>query len=176
MRKVTFGVGNSLDNYIARADGGYDWLMWTDEIAKVSAAYFKRVDAILMGRKTYDIALQQGGGKVANPLPHIKTYVLSRTLTEPPDDQAELAHDAVKLVRTLKRRRGKEICVMGGGELAHSLFEARLIDEVVVNIHPVLLGSGIPLFHEMKRQINLRLLKNTTFKNDCVLLSYAVKK
>ena len=58
MRKVTFGVGNSLDNYIARADGGYDWLMWTDETGKVSAAYFKRVDAILMGRKTYDIARQ----------------------------------------------------------------------------------------------------------------------
>ena len=177
MRKVTFGVGSSLDNYIARADGGYDWLMWTEEIAKVSAAYFKGVDTILMGRKTYDIALQQSGGKnAANPFPHIKTFVLSRTLTELPDEQVELASDAVKLVRSLKRRRGKEICVMGGGELAHSLFEARLIDEVAVNIHPVLLGSGIPLFHEMKRQINLRLLKNTTFKNGCVLLSYVVKK
>ena len=87
-----------------------------------------------------------------------------------------MANDAVKLVRALKRRRGKEICVMGGGELAHALFEARLIDGVVVTIHPVLLGSGIPLFREMKRQINLRLLKNTTFKNGCVLLSYAVKK
>ena len=176
MREVTFGAGNSLDNYIARADGGYDWLMWTDEIGKVSAAYFKRVDTILMGRKTYDIARQQGGVE-ASPFPHLKTYVLSRTLTEPPpDQQVELASDAVKLVRSLKRRRGKEICVMGGGELAHALFEARLIDEVVVNIHPVLLGSGIPLFHEMKRQINLRLLKNTTFKNGCVLLSYAVQK
>ena len=177
MRKVTFGIANSLDNYIARADGGYDWLMWTDEIAKVSAAYFKRVDTILMGRKTYDIALEQGGGKaMANPLPHLKTYVLSRTLTETSDEQVELASDAVKLLRTLKRRRGKEICVMGGGELAHSLFEARLIDEVVVNIHPVLLGSGIPLFLESKQQINLRLLKNTTFKNGCVLLAYKVEK
>ena len=175
MRKVTLGVGNSLDNYIARADGGYDWLMWTEEIARVSAAYFKRVDTILMGRKTYDIARQQGDVE-ASPFPHLKTYVLSRTLTKAPDEQVEIASDAVKLVRRLKRRRGKEICVMGGGELAHALFEARLIDEVVVNIHPVLLGSGIPLFHEMKRQINLRLLKNTTFKNGCVLLSYAVKK
>ena len=175
MRKVTLGVGNSLDNYIARADGGYDWLMWTNEIAKVSAAYFKRVDTILMGRKTYDIARQQGGGETS-PFPHVKTYVLSRTLTDAPDEQVEIAGDAVKLVRSLKRQRGKEICVMGGGELAHSLFEARLIDELVVNIHPVLLGSGIPLFHEMKRQINLRLLKNTTFKNGCVLLNYAVQK
>ena len=177
MRKVTFGVGNSLDNYIARADGGYDWLMWTDDVAKVSAAYWKRVDTMLMGRKTYDVALRQGGGEAtANPYPHIKTYVLSRTLTETRDQQVELASDAVKLVRTLKRRRGKEICVMGGGELAHSLFAAALIDELVVNIHPVLLGSGIPLFHELKQQIDLRLLKNRTFKNGCVLLVYEVKK
>lgn len=177
MRKVTFGVGNSLDNYIARADGGYDWLVWSDEIAKVSAAYWKRVDTMLMGRKTYEVALQQGGGQaVANPFPHIKTYVLSRTLTKTPDKQVELAGDAVKLVRSLKRRRGKEICIMGGGALAHSLFAARLIDEVVVNIHPVLLGSGIPLFHELQRQINLRLLKSKTFRNGCVLLAYRVIK
>ena len=176
MRKVTFGVGNSLDNYIARADGGFDWLMWTDEVAKESAAYWKRVDTMLMGRKTYEIALRQGGGEaIANPFPYIKTYVLSRTLSKTRDKQVELASDAVKLVRTLKRRRGKEICVMGGGDLAHSLFEARLIDEVVVNIHPVLLGSGIPLFREMKQQINLRLLKSKTFKNGCVLLAYRVK-
>ena len=175
MRKLTFGVGNSLDNYIARADGSYDWLMWTDEIAKVSAAYWKRVDTMLMGRKTYEIALRQGGGEtIANPYPGIKTYVLSRTLPAVRDKQVEIARDAVKLVRTLKRRRGKEICLMGGGELAHALFAAGLIDEVVVNIHPVLLGSGIPLFHQMKQQINLRLIENKTFKNGCVLLSYRV--
>jgi dihydrofolate reductase len=177
MRKVTFGVGNSLDNYIARADGAYDWLMWTDEIAKVSAAYWKRVDTMLMGRKTYELALRQGSGEaIANPYPHLKTYVLSRTLTETRDKQVEIADDAVKLVRKLKRQRGKEICVMGGGELAHSLFTARLIDEVVVNIHPVILGSGIPLFHQMNRQTNLRLLKSKTCKNGCVLLAYGVEK
>ncbi len=65
---------------------------------------------------------------------------------------------------------------MGGGELAHSLFEADLIDEIGCNIHPVLLGSGVPLFHEMKRQIDLELIECKTFKNDCVLVSYRVKR
>ncbi len=64
---------------------------------------------------------------------------------------------------------------MGGGELAKSFFEAGLIDEIGFNIHPVLLGSGIPLFHEMKRQIDLELLDCKTFKNGCVLVSYRVK-
>jgi dihydrofolate reductase len=53
---------------------------------------------------------------------------------------------------------------MGGGELAHSLFEAELIDEIGFNIHPVLLGSGIPLFHAMKRQIDLELLESKPFQ------------
>ena len=62
-------------------------------------------------------------------------------------------------MRKLKKQPGKDICVMGGGELAHSLFEAGLIDEVGFNIHPVLLGSGIPLFHPMKRQIDLEFAR-----------------
>ena len=59
--------------------------------------------------------------------------------------------------------------------MARSLFEADLIDELGFNIHPVLLGSGIPLFHEMKRQINLELLECQPFKNGCVLVKYRVK-
>jgi dihydrofolate reductase len=76
----------------------------------------------------------------------------------------------------LKKADGKDICVMGGGELARSLFEADLIDEIGFNIHPVLLGSGIPLFHELKRQIDLELLECKRFKNGCVYVSYRVKR
>ena len=64
---------------------------------------------------------------------------------------------------------------MGGGELARSLFEAGLIDELGFNIHPVLLGAGIPLFHPMSRQINLKLLECKTLKNGCVMVTYRVK-
>ena len=64
---------------------------------------------------------------------------------------------------------------MGGGDLAKSLFEADLIDEIGFNVHPVLLGSGIPLFHEMPKQINLKLLKCQQLKNGCVVLTYKVK-
>ena len=64
---------------------------------------------------------------------------------------------------------------MGGGLLAKSLLEANLIDEIGLNIHPVLLGSGIPLFLEMKHQIDLELLDCQRFKNGCVLVSYGVK-
>jgi dihydrofolate reductase len=112
-----------------------------------------------------------------NPYSGMKSYVFSRTLK--PQKQGDLeivAGDAVKFVKRLKKADGKDICVMGGGELARSLFDAGLIDEIGFNIHPVLLGSGIPLFHEMKRQIDLELLECKAFKNGCVYVSYRVKR
>ena len=97
-------------------------------------------------------------------------------MKESPDKEVEIIQeDAAEFVRKLKTEEGKGICVMGGGELAKSLFEADLIDEVGCNIHLVLLGQGIPLFHEMSRQIDLELLECKTFKKGCVLVSYRVK-
>jgi dihydrofolate reductase len=83
--------------------------------------------------------------------------------------------DAAEFVRHLKQQDGKDICLMGGGEVARALFEAGLIDEIGFNIHPVLLGSGIPLFHPMTRQIDLELRECRAFKNGCVYLTYRVK-
>ena len=97
-------------------------------------------------------------------------------MKENPDKNVEIiSKDAAEFVRDLKNQEGKGICVMGGGELAKSLFEANLFDEIGFNIHQVLLGSGIPLFLEMKRQIDLELLDCKTFKNGCVLGAYRVK-
>jgi dihydrofolate reductase len=81
----------------------------------------------------------------------------------------------VGFVRKLKSEEGKEICLMGGGNFAKTLFEAKLIDEIGFNIHPVLLGSGIPIFYEMKEQINLELIECKSLKNGCVLVTYRVK-
>ena len=120
-----------------------------------------------------DLALKGGGvgsyGKVTN-------YVFSKTIKKTSDkDVVIVSEDAAKFVRKLKKQKGKDICVMGGGELGKSLLEAGLVDEVSFNIHPVLLGSGIPLFHPMKRQIDLELLECSPFKNGCVLVRYRVK-
>jgi dihydrofolate reductase len=175
MRKVTFGGASSLDNFIAREDGAVDWLMWSDEVAATIGDYWKTIDTIVMGRKTYEAALRHGGG--GNPYPGVKSYVFSRTLSENSASDVEIIRDdAAEFVRKLKEGAGKDICVMGGGELARSLFEARLIDEIGFNIHPVLLGKGIPLFHRMTHQIDLELLDCKTFKTGCVLVTYRVKR
>jgi dihydrofolate reductase len=183
MRKVTLGLANSLDNYIARQDGGADWLHWSKEVAEISAKFLKTVDAILIGRKTYEVML----GFSQTSYPGAKNYVFSRSKQKGALLKKTLAktksvtnieiinQDAAKFVRQLKRKKGKGICLFGGGELAKSLFEANLIDEIVLNIHPVLLGSGVPLFHQMKKQIELELLDSKILRGGYLVVTYRVK-
>ncbi len=185
MRKLTLGLANSLDNYIARKDGGFDWLHWSKEVAEISAKFMKTVDALLIGRKTFEVMLASG----QTSYPGAKNYVFSRSkkkrealkkklaAKKKPDRNVEIvAEDAANFVSELKKRKGKGIVVFGGGELAKSLFEADLIDEVVLNIHPVLLGSGIPLFHEMKKQIDLELLECKILEGGYLAVTYRVKR
>ena len=176
MRKVTFGGANSFDNYFARKDDSVDWLMWSNEAAAVMKDYWKAIDTMLMGRRTYEVALRMGNG---GPYPGLKTYVFSRTMKQSAKKKIKsleiVSGDAAEFVRKLKSEDGKDICVMGGGLLAKSLFEADLIDEIGFNIHPVLLGSGIPLFYEMNRQIDLELIDCKAFKNGTLMVSYRVK-
>ena len=172
MRTVTFGGANSLDNFIARKNDEVDWLMWDKEVGAISSKFWKTIDTVVMGRRTYEVVKKSRSGVY----PGVKNYVFSRTLKTHSDDRLEIiSDDAATFLGKLKREKGKGICVMGGGLLAKSLFEADLIDEVGFNIHPVLLSSGIPLFYEMKRQIDLELIECQQLKNGCVVLRYKVR-
>jgi len=192
MRKVTFGGANSLDNFFARDDGSVDWLMWSDEVTEIMKEYWPKIDTLVMGRKTWDIALSgpptttkkkkadapksSKKKKASNPYGDLKTYVFSRTLEAGELDGAIIVNsDPGEFVRDLKQQEGKEICVMGGGEIGSQLLEAGVVDEIGFNIHPVLLGSGIPIFHKMKKQIDLELLRCRSLKTGCVDVLYRVK-
>ena len=80
MRKMVFGGANSLDNYVARPDDAVDWLLWGEEAAAIMKDYWKNFDTILMGRKTYEVAVRSGHGD--GDYPGMKSYVFSRTLSE----------------------------------------------------------------------------------------------
>jgi dihydrofolate reductase len=102
--------------------------------------------------------------------------VFSRTLREITVPGVHLvAADAREFVRDLKSQPGKGICLMSGGDLAQSLFEADLVDEVRLNIHPILLGSGVPLFRDAGRRIPLELVESRCVDGGCVLASYRVR-
>ena len=173
MRKTIFGCACSLDLYIARENHAVDWILWCDEASKMMADYWKTIDTVVMGRKTYEATLTMDGGDVE--VPTTTTYVMSRTWTPDADrDKGAVLvdRDVVEFVRELREQPGKDICVMGGGELARPLIEAGLIDEIGLNIHPVLLGSGVPLFRRLGQQVDLELTECVELSNGCVCLTY----
>lgn len=176
MRKVTYGAACSLDGFIVGADGAMDWLHWSDDVNRLMADTWSRTDAVLMGRKTWEVAnASTGGGGGGDAMPGVTGYVFSRTLSElPPGGGTLVRTDAGAFVRELKQGPGKEICVLGGGELARSLFEAGVIDEVGLNIHPVLLGAGVPFFRDAGR-IALELADCRTLAGGCIYALYQVR-
>ena len=171
MRKVTYGAACSLDGFIAGPGESMDWLHFSKDVQQVMGDYWRRVDAVLLGRKTWEFARRQGGG---GSMPGVKGYVFSRTLDDVGGDGELVRGDASAFVRRLKAAPGKEICVMGGGELAQSLLAAGLIDEIGLNIHPVILGSGVPFFRDPGHRIRLSLVENRTIDGGCVLATYRV--
>ena len=86
MRLVTFGVANSLDNFIARPDGAVDWLVWDDEVAEITEKFWKTIDTVVMGRKTYEVAARSGSGAY----PGARNYVFSRKLKQPRSKKVEV--------------------------------------------------------------------------------------
>ncbi len=178
MRKVVYSLTNSLDNFIARADGAYDWILMGDEIMSEFPKLFASFDAVLIGRKTYDQTLLQSPepGQETAGFMEMKTYVFSRTMKESPNVGVKIISDnAGEFVRSLKNESGKDIWLMGGGILAASLLRERLVDEIRAAIQPILLGSGIPLFPDIGLQVDLQLLECKTYKNGIVRLKYLVK-
>src|SRR5262245_908901 len=147
MRTVSFGGANSLDNFITGPNGGIDWIRHAREAMELLGRMWQTLDTIVMGRKTYEASLRmmaEGAVPPDHAAAGITSYVLSRTLTETPKSVTLVREDGAAFVRRLKAQPGKDIFIMGGGELGRSLLAAGLIDRLHVNIHPLLLGSGTP--------------------------------
>lgn len=174
MRTVTYGAACSLDGFIAGSGGEIDWLHHSPDVNDIMRDYWKSVDAILMGRKTWDQAVRMGGGSMGG-MSKVRTYVFSRTLTSLDAKGVELVRDdAGAFVRDLKSRSGKGICLMGGGDFARALFEANVVDEVGMNVHPVLLGAGVPMFLDHSHRVGLELVTSRMIDGGCVYSMYRV--
>ena len=174
MRTVTYGAACSLDGFIAPPDGSMDWLHFSRDVEQSMKTYWASIDTMLMGRKTWEVAVGQGGAGGGGGTKGITTYVFSRTLDGVGHGAQLVREDAGEFVRRLKEQPGKGICVMGGGELAQSLFAAGVIDEVGLNVHPILLGSGVPFFRDAGRRISLVLAESKVIDGGCVLSTYRV--
>jgi dihydrofolate reductase len=173
MRQVIYGGAVSLDGFLAGPGERIDWLRHSDESAKLIAESFVGVDAILMGRKTFESAQRMGGGP---PMKGVATYVFSRTIVSLPKGAVGrlVTDDAAGFVSGIKSKEGGKILVMGGGELGSALIAAGLVDEIRFSIHPVLLGGGVPAFRPLENRVDLALVEARAITPQCVLVRYNV--
>jgi len=169
-------IATSLDGYIARKDGGIDWLTEIPNPEQSDygfSAFMERMDGIVMGRNTFELV------QTFDPWPYDKpVFVLSRTLQEIPQKlqgKAELVNGPPEKVLDSLRSRGMKHLYIDGGKTIQSFLQLDLIDALIITRIPILLGSGIPLFAEMDREIRFELVRTEMLNKDLVKNTYVRK-
>lgn len=175
MRPILLNLTASLDGFIADPEGGIDWLL--PPPANIPADYLDlmgTVDALVMGRATYETSLGLSGG--TDVFTGKSVYVItSRTDLEPREGVEFVHDDAEEFVGRLKESEGDTIWLFGGGRLATSLSAAGLVDEYLIAVQPVLLGVGIPLWRGVGPAQMLRLVHAREWSDGLVELRYRRK-
>ena len=173
-RKIIVHIATSADGYIARPDGELEWLTSRPKPADFYgvAAFMQTIDTKILGRKTYEMGLRLGGRFGSG-----RTIVFTR---QPPPEQSppgvEFASEAIApFVSRLRAQPGKDIWLMGGGEVIASFLDEGAVDEFVLTVTPVFIGEGIPLLARRHRHITLDLLSTQRFDDGVVQLHYRVR-
>ena len=173
MTSLTYYVAASLDGFIAREDGSFAGFEWDEEVVADFVADLENFGTVLMGRKTYEVGLQEGK---TSPYPTMRQILFSTTMTASPDKAVELVRrDMPDFVRALKSTAEKPVWLCGGANIAATLLREELIDRVVVKLNPVVFGSGIPLFAGEINSGGLTLLETKTYHCGIIVLSYNVE-
>lgn len=171
-RNLILFIAVSLDGYIATKEESLDWLFSVEgEGDNGYSEFYETVDTVLMGKKTYDWVIDHAEDF---PYQNKACYVFTRSDVEDTEHVQFVRDDVVDFTNQLKQQEGRNIWIVGGGELLSSFMKEQLLDELIVTVSPVLLGSGIPLFKEGQHHADLSL-KGTRRFNQFVELHYEVK-
>jgi dihydrofolate reductase len=172
-RKVILGFGISIDGYIARRNGAIDYLVIDKEGEALMADFFAKIDTTIMGRKTAAATAKLRKSGEIPEMPGISTYVVSRRWKPGNHHGFEVVSGSLTaFVRRLKRRKGKDIYLGGGGQLCRSFLQEDLVDELFIGVGPVLLGDGIPGFPGKFPQRDFKLTECKSYSNGSVGLRY----
>jgi dihydrofolate reductase len=144
-----------------------------DSDGRGRAGFFSKIDTTIMGRKTAAAWVELRASGEIPDTPGMANYVISRRWKPGQREGFEVVSGSLTaLVRKLKRRRGKEIYLGGGGELARSFLEEDLVDELYLGVSPILLGDGIPGFPGKFPQRDFWLTECESYSNGSVGLRY----
>jgi dihydrofolate reductase len=174
-RKIIVHIATSADGYIARPDGNLDWL--TSRPAPKGfyglPEFTRTVDAKILGRKTYDLSAELGASFAADDL----HYVFSRQPPPPsvPAGVRFVTEPVSAFAKEVRAQAGKNLWLMGGGEIIASFLDEGAIDELVITVVPTLIGEGIPLMAPRHREVLLHLLSVQQFPDGVVQLHYQVR-
>lgn len=177
MRKLILGLAITLDGYIEGPNGEYDWC-FTDQDYGLND-FFTHVDSIFIGRKSYEMLQQyadSNNGEIVPGMPAMTEYVFSRTLTSVKKGAVLISENSITEARRIKEQPGKDIWLFGGAALANTLIKEGLVDEFWLSVHPILLGSGKPLFRENDSRTSLSLLECKSYESGLVSLRYSIEK
>ena len=166
MRKIKLFIACSLDGFIARGDGGIDWLFNGDYGYK---KFYNSVDTVLMCRKTYELAL-----KLGETYKDKRAIVFTRQKNLKKFSDIEFISDIVSFTKKLKIEKGKDIWLVGGGEIVSVFLNNNLIDEMQIFVHPIILWKGIKLFPNIKKEVRLRLVDTFKFEDGLVKMEYKI--
>lgn len=175
-RRIIVSIATSADGFIARKDGGIDWLDRPSTAGDYGmGAFYKTIDTILWGRKTWDLAMSMGGAG-GGSRSKIKNYVFSHN-PPPAKSKVPFISEPIKDFATrLRLQKGKDIWMMGGGGIIASFLDAGEIDEFVIHVIPVFIGEGIPLIEPRHLTVKLELVESHAYEDGVVKLHYAVAK
>lgn len=174
MRKIKLYIAASIDGYIADINGELDWLSNYSIAPELNYGYdefFNSVDIVIMGGRTYRDILNMG---VIYPYKDKISYVITRNRNGQTSikDVQFLSENIIETIHSLKEQQGKDIWLVGGGELTSMLLEHDLVDEMIITYIPKMLGDGIPLFPMIKIESNWRLLNSQTYSNSVLSVEY----
>lgn len=181
MRKIIVYIATSADGFIARKDGAVDWLDRPQPKGEDygMAKFYKSIDTILYGRKTYDTAVKfvEQGLEIPTDK-RIRNYVFSRRgAPKKVLPGFEFVKEPIKkFAKRLRAQKGKNIWMMGGGGLIASFLDEGAIDEFIIHVIPTFIGEGIPLIAPRRRTVPLKLLSVKKFSDGVVRLHYAVSQ
>lgn len=172
-RRIIVYVATSADGFIARKDGRVDWL----DRPPIAGSYgmgefFKSIDAILWGRKTYSSAGGKGGGGGFGP--KVKNYVFTHNPPAKPVKGVEFVNEPVKdFAGRLRAQPGKDIWIMGGAGIIAAFTDAGEVDDFIIHVIPTFIGEGIPLIQAAERTLPVTLTSTKQYEDGVVRLHYS---
>src|SRR5438270_2965882 len=168
MRKVIVTMWVTLDGFIAGPNGEMDWVMVDDEMGKYEDDIVSSADTLILGRVTYESfagawphvpenpSASKGEIEYAHKLNAMAKLVFSKTLDKAEWNNSKLMREVLpEEVEKMKREPGKDMVIYGSASIVQTLTNLGLIDEYQLLVHPVVLGSGKPLFKNIKDRVNL---------------------